>query len=59
MVTIGVDSHKRTHTAVAVDGNGRKVADKLVATSPEGHLELLRWARRWPDRTWAPRIAVT
>ena len=53
MVTIGVDSHKRTHTAVAVDGNGRKLADKLVSTSVEGHLELLRWARRWPDRTWA------
>jgi transposase len=53
MVTIGVDSHKRTHTAVAVDGNGRKLAERLVATSPEGHLELLRWARRWTDRTWA------
>jgi len=53
MVTIGVDSHKRTHTAVAVDGNGRKLADKLVSTSVEGHLELLRWARHWPDRTWA------
>jgi transposase len=53
MVTIGVDSHKRTHTAVAVDGNGRKLAEKLVGTSAEGHLELLRWARRWPGRTWA------
>ena len=53
MVVIGVDSHKRTHTVVAVDGNGRKLAEKTAATSPEGHLELIRWARRWRDRTWA------
>jgi transposase len=53
MVIVGVDSHKRTHTAVAVDGNGRKLAERVVGTTPEGHLELLRWARRWPDRTWA------
>ena len=24
MIVIGIDSHKRTHTAVAADGNGRK-----------------------------------
>jgi transposase len=53
MVVIGVDSHKRTHTAVAVDGNGRKLAERTVATSPAGHLELLRWARRWRERTFA------
>jgi hypothetical protein len=28
MVIIGVDSHKQTHTVVAVDGNGRKLAEK-------------------------------
>jgi transposase len=54
MVVIGLDSHKRTHTAVAVDGNGRKLAERTVATSPSGHLELLRWARRWRERTFAP-----
>lgn len=53
MVVIGVDSHKRSHTVVAVDGAGRKLAEKTVATSPAGHLELLRWSRRWRDRTWA------
>jgi len=53
MVVIGTDSHKRTHTVVAVDGTGRKLAEKTVSTSPAGHLELLRWARRWRDRTWA------
>jgi transposase len=53
MVIIGSDSHKRTHTMVAVDGTGRKLAERTVSTSPAGHLELLRWARRWRERTWA------
>ena len=53
MVVIGVDSHKRTHTVVAVDGTGRKLAERTVATSGEGHLELLHWSRRWRERTWA------
>src|SRR5260370_1352168 len=53
MVVIGVDSHKRTHTVVAVDGTGRKLAERTVATTGEGHLELLGWSRRWPQRTWA------
>jgi transposase len=53
MVVIGVDSHKRTHTVVAVDGNGRKLAERTVATTQEGHLDLVRWARRWRDHTWA------
>jgi len=53
MVIIGTDSHKRTHTVVAVDSNGRKLAEKTVATTADGHLELVRWARRWRERTWA------
>lgn len=53
MVVIGTDSHKRTHTVVAVDSNGRKLAEKTVATTADGHLELVRWARRWRERTWA------
>jgi transposase len=38
---------------VAVDGTGRKLAERTVATTPAGHLEVLRWARRWRERTWA------
>jgi hypothetical protein len=53
MLTIGVDSHKRTHTVVVVDQNGRKLGERTVATSAEGHLELIRWVRRWQDRQWA------
>jgi len=53
MIVIGVDSHKRTHTAVAVDGTGRKLAERTVAAKSTGHLELVRWAGRFADRTWA------
>jgi transposase len=44
MVVIGIDAHKRTHTAVAVDANGVQLAAKTVAATSAGHLELLRWA---------------
>jgi transposase len=53
MIVIGIDSHKRTHTAVAVDGTGRKVAEKTLAATSAGHLELVRWAGRFAERTWA------
>ena len=53
MIVIGVDSHKRTHTAVAVDGTGRKLAEKTVVATSAGHLELVRWAARFEARTFA------
>jgi transposase len=35
-VVIGVDAHKKTHTLVALDGNGLKLAEKTVdATDAE------------------------
>jgi len=53
MVVIGVDSHKRTHTVVAVDDAGRKLAERTAAATADGHLDLLGWSRIWPERTWA------
>jgi transposase len=53
MVVIGIDSHKRSHTAVAADETGRKLAERTVAARTSGHLELVRWAARFADRTWA------
>jgi len=53
MVTIGVDAHKRSHTAVAVDRGGRRLAERTVTATPAGHLELARWAARFTDRRWA------
>ena len=52
-VVIGVDAHKRTHTFVAVDGTVRKLAEKTVAATPDGHLEAVEWAACWPERLFA------
>jgi transposase len=53
MVVLGADLHKRSHTVVVIDETGRKVAEKTVPATSEGHLELRRWAERWPERRWA------
>jgi transposase len=53
MVTIGADLHKRTHTLVAVDEHGRRLAETTVPATPAGHLAVRRWAARWPERTFA------
>lgn len=54
MVVIGIDAHKRTHTAVIIDGNGRKLATKTCETTSKDHLSLLRWAdEHGKDRVWA------
>ena len=36
MVVVGADVHKRTHTFVAVDEVGRKLAEKTVAATCAG-----------------------
>lgn len=53
MVVLGVDAHKRTHTIVAADELGRKLAEKTVATTSEGHLEALEWSAQWLEHSWA------
>jgi transposase len=52
MVVLGADLHKRSHTVVVIDETGRKLAEKTVAATDAGHLELRRWSGQWPDRTW-------
>jgi transposase len=53
MVTLGTDAHKRSHTIVAADQQGRQVGQVTVKATPEGHLRALRWAGQWPERVWA------
>lgn len=53
MVVLGADLHKRNHTVVAVDVHGRKLAERTVSATRDGHLELRRWASQWPGRRWA------
>ncbi|MBS0549195.1 MAG: IS110 family transposase [Proteobacteria bacterium] len=46
MITIGIDPHKDTHTAAAVDGTTGQMLDELtVAGDRQGHEQLLSWAR--------------
>ena len=49
MVTLGVDAHKRSHTIVAVDANGRQLASKTISTTTKDHLGLLSWAEQLED----------
>jgi len=42
---IGVDAHRRTHTLVAVNQLGLKLAQKTIGTSSASHAEAVRWAR--------------
>ncbi|MGW0595424.1 IS110 family transposase [Streptosporangium sp. NPDC002607] len=54
MMVFGIDPHKQTHTAVAVDELGRRKAERTVAARREGHLQLLVWAGKLTtDRVWA------
>lgn len=53
MVTLGTDTHKSSHTIVAVDANGRRLAERTVAATSDGHLQALQWASQWPERRWA------
>jgi len=52
MVVLGADLHKRSHTVVVIDATGRQLAEKTIAATDAGHLELRRWAAQWPERTW-------
>lgn len=54
MVVIGIDPHKSSHTAVAVDQAGRKLACKTVRSDNDGLLRLRAWAARFgTELIWA------
>jgi len=51
---IGVDPHKSSHTATAVDPATNAVVSSLrIDASLAGYRELLRWAGQFTDRRWA------
>ena len=52
-VMIGVDPHKRSHTAVAIDGDDVELAAIEVRASVRQVDELLGWAERFDARIWA------
>ncbi len=46
---IGVDTHKKTHTLVGIDDQGRTDSTRTVANTPQGWTSALRWARDHSD----------
>jgi transposase len=53
MITIGIDPHKSSLTAVAVDSTTQLVAMIKVAVAATTVGQLQEWAAGWPQRRWA------
>src|ERR1700741_153743 len=44
LITIGIDPHKRTHTAAAVSAVGQQLAETTITADEPGQREPLTWA---------------
>lgn len=52
-VVIGVDPHKQSATIEVVDDHERKLGSGRFTTDPAGYTAMLKYAKAWPQRTWA------
>jgi Transposase len=52
-VTIGIDPHKASHTAVALDGAEDQVSSVKVRATNRQVDQLINWAECFEKRTWA------
>ncbi|MFD7378916.1 IS110 family transposase [Streptomyces mirabilis] len=54
MMLIGIDPHKSTHTATAVDPEtNRDLASIRIDVTLQEYQRMLAWACQWPERRWA------
>jgi hypothetical protein len=54
MMLIGIDPHKSTHTATAVEPDtNREVASIRIDATLQEYRRMLNWASPWPQRRWA------
>jgi transposase len=53
VITIGIDPHKRSLTAAALDLHSRPLGQLRVSASSQAATQLLAWAEQWPRRRWA------
>ena len=54
MIVIGVDPHKSTHTATALNpATNSDVGSLRIDSSLAEYQRLISWAKAWPERTWA------
>ena len=52
-VVIGIDPHKRSNTALVLDGRETILARRRFANDSAGYRDLKAFARGWKQRTWA------
>ncbi len=52
-VMIGVDPHKASHTAVAIDESEQTLSELTIRASSTQVQRLLGWAEPYAERTWA------
>jgi transposase len=53
VITIGIDPHKRSLTAAALDPHSRPVGQLRLPVTRQTAPQLLAWAASWPKRQWA------
>lgn len=53
MVLIGIDPHKATHTAVAIDDAENQLGELTLRADRLQVERLLKWAINYPERLWA------
>jgi transposase len=54
MIVIGIDPHKSSHTASALDVGTHQLTDRLrIEASLTEYRRLLAWAKRFDERQWA------
>jgi len=53
VITIGIDPHKTSLTAVALDPTGRQLSARRITVNAGTYKTLTSWAARWPERRFA------
>jgi transposase len=53
VITIGIDPHKRSLTAAALDPHSRLLGQLRLPATSQAATQLLAWAQQWPQRCWA------
>ncbi|EKT76464.1 IS110 family transposase [Rhodococcus opacus M213] len=54
MIVIGIDPHKSSHTATAVDpATNTDLGSIRIDATRTGYKTLIDWAKTWPTRKWA------
>jgi len=53
VILIGIDPHKSTHTAVAIDNSGKKIGQRRLPVNAGTFRQLMSWCQQWPQRRFA------